>query len=132
MPGEQLKNTNAKLLGDSIYFSQEWLEFREYVMKVKVVQLRCDEEDIAALDRFYEEHPYPCVEEVTPLIYNDDLIEDMYHYRPSMFQEWREELVAFREFIAETSPEELDRLQKASCNNIQLPLLIKARGGFKF
>ncbi|KAJ7105660.1 hypothetical protein C8R44DRAFT_745811 [Mycena epipterygia] len=113
--------------------SPEFREFSEFCNRVKVLHLRCnwdDPQEVADLEDFFNKHqnPCPCAEDLPP--YLDDYVECLWHIREVNYPEWKEELLDFRDFLAETTPEELDRRQLAAQRKFGTRMIIGARGGF--
>ncbi|KAJ7434717.1 hypothetical protein FB451DRAFT_1195096 [Mycena latifolia] len=105
--------------------SPEFHDFCEYCDTVRVVRICYDKNDpqaVAEVDDFYRAHPYPCVADTEP--YNDDYVEWLFHNRNSMTPEWKEELLDFKDFLAEHTPEELDRRQRMVCEALGTRLVI--------
>ncbi|KAJ6603279.1 hypothetical protein DFH09DRAFT_1068449 [Mycena vulgaris] len=108
--------------------SPEFDEFRAYCNTVRLVLLRCIKDlpgELAEIEQFLATNP--CVEDLPP--YDDDGVEYWYHLR-HRYPEWKEELADFRDFVAEHTLEELDRLQSEARAQTTSKLVVRARGGF--
>ncbi|KAJ7070286.1 hypothetical protein B0H15DRAFT_957799 [Mycena belliarum] len=113
--------------------TDEFQEWREYCNTVKVVRVTPhpsipSAQDLAEMECFRRKHPYPCVGDLPP--FDDDYVEFLYHHTVGRYPEWKEELADFRDFVAEHTEEELDKLQRASNQAQRTKLVIRARGGF--
>ncbi|KAJ6451149.1 hypothetical protein C8R45DRAFT_946364 [Mycena sanguinolenta] len=114
------------------YRSQpDFQDFREYLNKVQAVQLRVDFNDpidVAAFEELLSRNP--CVEDLGT--YDDNFVQWLYRRRHNYadLDEWKEELLDYRDIIAEYTPEELDRMQLKARAAQKNRLVILARGGF--
>ncbi|KAJ7758926.1 hypothetical protein DFH07DRAFT_958062 [Mycena maculata] len=89
--------------------SPEFLAFREYVNKVKTIQLsvnRDDPAEVAEFDRLIATNP--CVEDLGPA--TDEVVSYYYwlqvHF--NRYPEWEEELADYQDIVQEHTAEQLD------------------------
>ncbi|KAJ7780814.1 hypothetical protein DFH07DRAFT_950037 [Mycena maculata] len=126
---EQSKEQST--LPAELYTTPEFLEFREFINKVKTVELRVNRDDPAELAEFNRLiATNPCVEDLGAA--TNEVVAYYYclQVRFNRYPEWQEELADYRDIVQEHTTEELDQMQLDARARLANKMIILARGGF--